>query len=346
MLSKEDIDRIFAKQMETDTRNKEIESKDAEKWYRDEWLRKKLHRGFSNDLMSQDKRFRRDRKSQVVAAKFEAHRIEDGRVEQRKEKYYKMLKRGILEGAIQIHETPDGFEVDTPPEKVAEYFLNHFRSNVRPSHQSDLAKGKFLLGTVDNFRKRRIANLRQNLIQEYAPKTASDFMLIDLAASNYARCMFATKLETECLWLGTEHVMEMFEVAVEGLQPYIHACQNQLLRTLRTLKATKQGAYAPGSFTYETYSRTRINVGKWGLPFLLALAEITEEKEQQIDIDEIKQTMRKFIDEPAPETIPNSWIGYALRYYGLTDKIHVTEGNQYNITKQQVHTILNEELNG
>ena len=34
---------------------------------------------------------------------------------------------------------------------------------------------------------------------------------------------------------------------------------------------------------------------KWELPLLLALEEITEDKEEQIDIDEIKQTMTKFI---------------------------------------------------
>lgn len=327
--------------METDLRNKLMESKQAENWYRDQRLRKKLDHAFPNDLISRNKRRRRDGKSQVIAANFEAYRIEGSLGEWRKEKYYKMLRRGILEGAIQIRETSDGFDVETPPAKVAEYFLKQFRSNVRPPHQSDLAKGKFLLGTVDNFRKRRIENLRQNLIQEYKPKTASDYMLVDLAASNYARCMFATKLETECLWLGTEHVMEMFEVAVGGLQPYIHACQNQLLKVLRTLKSNKQGT---SSFTYETYSRTKINIGKWGLPLLLALAEITEHKEREIDIDEIKQTMTKFMDEPGPETIPNSWIGYMLRHYRLTDKVHFTEGNQYNISKQQVEAILNEQL--
>jgi hypothetical protein len=85
-------------------------------------------------------------------------------------------------------------------------------------------------------------------------------------------------------------------------------------------------------------------VGKWGLPLLLALAEITEKKEERIDIDEIKQTMAKFTDEPSPEIIPNAWIGYALGYYGFTDRIHVTEGNQYNISREQVQAILNEEL--
>lgn len=87
-------------------------------------------------------------------------------------------------------------------------------------------------------------------------------------------------------------------------------------------------------------------MGKWGFPLLFALAEITEKKETEIDIDEIKRAMADFTDAPDPNTIPNSWIGYALRHYGFIDKIHLTEGNQYNINRQQVQKKLNEELKG
>ena len=344
-LTKDEIDRLFEKRTQAENRIEQMHQKLAQDWYRDEQLRRKVY-GPKNDLVTQDRNLRADQRSQVVAAKFEAYEVEKSLLERRKEKHHKMLKRGILEGAIQIHETDDGFEIDTPPEKIAEYFLKHFRSNLRPPHKSDLAKGKFLLGTVDNVHKRRIANLRQNLIQEYQPKTATDLMLIDLAASNYARCMFATKLETECLWLAHDHVLEMFDVAVDGLQPYVHGCQNQLLKVLSVLSNRKLNQRSGLWFTHRTYSRTDINLQNWGLPLLYALAEITQKKESRISVNEIKQTMLKSLPGVSSDDIQNDDIGYALRDLGFTDCLHTSIGNVYKIPKQSVQVLLNEALKG
>jgi hypothetical protein len=133
--------------------------------------------------------------------------------------------------------------------------------------------------------------------------------------------------------------MEMFEIMMEGVQPYIHSCQNQLLRVLKALRARRQSS-SQNAFTHETYSRTDINLESWGLPLILALAEITEKKQDEIGIDEIKQTMIKHLGDINGETIPNSWIGYALRRYGFTDKIHANDGNRYRISREKVQTLL------
>jgi hypothetical protein len=138
--------------------------------------------------------------------------------------------------------------------------------------------------------------------------------------------------------------MEMFEVNATGVQPYINACQNQFLKALRALKSSKEKPLP--HITYQTFTKTDINLQSWGLPLLQALEEITEKKEDDIDLDEIKQTMTKYANSPDIETIPNAWIGYALRKYGLTSKTHTTNGNQYNISKDQVHQLLNEVLKG
>jgi hypothetical protein len=134
----------------------------------------------------------------------------------------------------------------------------------------------------------------------------------------------------------------MFEVVAEGLQPYIHSCQNQLLRVLRALDARSKNRYGP-SYSRETYSRTEINLEKWGMPLLFALADITEKKQEQIDIDEIKQAMTKY--DQSLQKLPNSWIGYVMKQYGFKDKIHTLDGNQYNINKDEVQSLLNEALN-
>ena len=190
-----------------------------------------------------------------------------------------------------------------------------------------LAEGRFLLGTVDDLVKEQYRNVRDSLAEEFEAETPTDFMLIDLAVSNYMRTMQAMQTE-------------MFEVVTQGLQPYIHDCQNQLLKMLRILQARKQTDYNPHTFTHETYSKTEINLEKWGLPLLHASADITERKEEKIGIDEIKQAMTKHLKDLDIQAIPNSWIGNALRRYGFTDKIHESDGNYYNIPKESIRILL------
>jgi hypothetical protein len=133
--------------------------------------------------------------------------------------------------------------------------------------------------------------------------------------------------------------MEMYEIAMEGLQRYIHTCQNQLLRVLSALRARR-----PATLSYETYSRTDINLENWGIALLLALAEITEKKQREIDIDEIKSAMTKYVQGISVQSIPNSWIGYALGRFGFTEKVHVSDGNRYNIERTRVLMLLNEDM--
>jgi hypothetical protein len=251
-----------------------------------------------------------------------------------------------MEGAIQIHETPGGFEFDTLPEKVREYVMKHpgYRDYLPKS--SDLREGKFLLGTVHDLSREQVKLLRDSLIEEFQPEDAADYMLIDFAVSNYFRCMYATRMEMNCLMYADDYSIEMFEVAADGLQPYIDACQTQTLRVIRALKTTKRPTPSSGSFTYETYSKTQINVEKWGLPLLFALAEITEKKEEQIDIDEIKQVMTKYYADGGTQNVPNSWIGYALGSYGFTDRIHTVQGNCYNISREKVLNLLSQVMKG
>jgi hypothetical protein len=169
-------------------------------------------------------------------------------------------------------------------------------------------------------------------------------MLIDLAVSNYFRAMFAARIEMRSLWYTKDYQIEMFDMITQGLQPYLHACQNQLLKVIGALKAGKQASYRTSTLTHETYSRTDINLDAWGLPLLLALADITKEKQEQIDIDEIKHAMARHLDDINAESIPNSWIGYALARYGFNNKIHLTNGNRYNIERARVLTLLDEDL--
>jgi hypothetical protein len=168
-------------------------------------------------------------------------------------------------------------------------------------------------------------------------------MLVDLLTSNYFKIMNATRTEMETLWYAHDFSMEMFEIVHQGLQAYVHACQNQLLQVLSALRARRRETFGT-AFTYESYSRTRINLQNWGILLLLALAEITEQKEREIGIGEIKEAMARHLKGVSPDNIPNSSIGYALRGYGFKEKIHLHDGNHYDIPRERVQSLLDEHL--
>lgn len=342
-LSKEEIDRLFEKQGECEERNEESARRAAEDWYRSEWLRKRTNHEFPNDLLSRDKRWRQDGRSRIAGARFEARQIPKRLQQLKVKKYREILKQGVLEGVIQIHETPDGFEIDTSPEKMAEYFSRrHPRLRRALPKPSDLVEGRILLGTFHDLTRKRVKLVRRSLMKEFGAERPSDIMLIDLAVSNYFRCMYATELEMDCLWHADDYSVEMFEVMSEGLHPYIHSCQNQLLRVLRALETREQSQQPASVFSQETHTKTQINLTRWGPALLLALDEVTENNGDEIGLDEIKQVMARIGGLDA-EVISNSLIGYALRYYGFNDKVHTSDGNRYKINREKVLMLLANE---
>ena len=339
-ITKQEVNRLFEKQARSEQENREIGEKNMD-WIRNEWMRKHPDRDFPNDTVAKVKRWKEGRRNESAGARLEAREVQNYLDNKFRREYIEILKQGVLEGRIQIHETPDGFMIDTPDDKVKEYVQNHPKFQAMQPAPDDLRKGWFLIGTVTDWDKERVNLVRKSMIDEFHAQSPSDLMLVDLAVSNYVRAMYATRTEMESIRYADNYRMEMYEIVMEGLQRYIHTCQNQLLRVLSSLRARRQ---ATSTFSYETYSRTDINIENWGIPLLLALAEITEKKEQEIDIDEIKSAMTKYVKEPNIQSIPNSWIGYALNRFGFIEKIHVSDGNRYNIERTRVLTLLNEDL--
>jgi len=341
-LSREEVNRLFEKQARCKQADQESHDKEILDWYRHKWLTRKRSHEFPNDTVAQMKRWREDRRSEAAGARLEAREIQDRLADKSDREYTDILKQGVLEGKIQIHETNGGFMIDTPRQKVEEFVQSHPRFRKLQPAAEELKEGRFLLGTVTDWEKERVSYVRKSLIDELHAENPSDFMLVDLAVSNYIRAMYATKTEMESIRHADNYRMEMYEIMMEGLQHYIHACQNQFLRVLTTLRARRQPA---STFSYETHSRTDINLESWGIPLILALADITEKKQEHIDIDEIKNAMSKYLSGIDPETISNRAIGYALIRYGFTSRIHVLEGNRYDISRDQVLRLLpHEEL--
>jgi hypothetical protein len=248
--------------------------------------------------------------------------------------------KGVLTGAIQIHETPTGFEVDTPQEQVDEFMVHHLTVTGRLPKSSDLAEGRYLMGTLTEHDRERVGLVRKSLIEEFHTETPSELMSVDMAVSSYFRAMYATRMEMQSLHQATDYPMEMFEIMAKGVQPYIHACQNQLLRTLTALRSRMPGSPLRTSITVRHFSKTEVNIQLWGHPLKLALREITETKERRIHLTEIKQTMSKYGNGLDPASISNADVAYALQRLGVTDKTHTFDGNRYNITREQVDALL------
>jgi hypothetical protein len=338
--SKEELDRILQKQAEHEVEIKKETNKQHEDRLRAKWIMQKSRHEFPNTAIDKIKRVQEERREDLATAKLEARDLQRSLEHLRLMERREIIKQGVMKGAIKIHETEHGFEIDTPPEEVDAYI--HF--NRGPSKANDLRNGCFLLSSVSISSKEEVKLLREFLIAEYEATSPSDLMLIDLIVSNYYRAMYATQMEMESILYADQYRMEMFEANATGVQPYINACQNQFLKTLRALKSSKEKPLP--HITYQAFTKTDINLQSWGLPLLQALEEITEKKEENIDVDEIKQTMTKYATGYDTTKISNAHIGYALRDYGLTSKTHTTNGNQYSISKQQVHQLLNEVLKG
>jgi hypothetical protein len=275
----------------------------------------------------------------LAIAKQDARNTQRFLQKKRRAEHREILKGGVIDGSIQIHETENGFEIDTPQDKVAEYLRQHLGL---PTVE-DLREGHFLLWFLGGNMKEQVRLLREAMIGEFAAKDPSDWMLIDMAVSNYYLAMYATRLETESMLSRTDYPMEMLEVYAKGVQPYINACQNQLLKILDALRLRRQRFTPYNSITYRSVSRTDINLNHWGIPLLLALFEITSKKEENIDLDEVKRAMAKHVDGINAADIPNEWVGHALRRYGFTEKVHTSDGNHYNITRRQVELVLSNE---
>jgi len=339
-LSKEEIDRLFEKQAAHEVAMEEKAEKEHEERLKASWIIERTRpRQFPNDALAKEKRWGQERRRDNANAKLEARSIQAYLERRRRDERTAIIKQGVLEGVIKIHETDYGFRIDTPHEEVQKYLLQHPKFKSKLPIPEELQEGFFLLGAITESEKERARYVRDGLIEEFQAESPSDFMLVDLTVANYVRTMYATMLEMQSIRYADDYRMEMFEIMMEGVQPYIHTCQNQLLQVLKALRARRESP-SKSTFTHETYSRTDINLESWGLPLLLALAEITEKKQDEIGIDEIKQTMTKHLGDINAEAITNSWIGYALRRYGFTGKIHANDGNRYSISREKVQMLL------
>ncbi len=344
MLTRDDIDRIFEKQARHESNLEEKGKKEHEERLNALWILERTRPPrFRNDALAKEKRRAQERNEDAANAKQEALSIQAHFRRRRRDERKAIIKQGVLEGVIRIHETDYGFEIDTPRNGVEQYVSQHPKFKSQLAVPEELGQGWILRRTVPESEKERVSFVRNAVAVEFQAESPSDFMLVDLVVSNYFRAMYATMMETVSLRYADDYRIEMFEVMMEGIQPYIHSCQNQLLRVLRALKVRKQ-PFSGSTFTHETYTRTDINLQSWGLPLLLALAEITQNKEEEIGIDEIRLSMARYVKGLDVESIPNSLIGYALGRFGFSEKVHVSDGQRYNIKRKRVLTLLNESL--
>src|SRR5208282_571096 len=235
--SKEELDRIFEKQAEHEIEKEKKTKKEHEERLEAKWVMEKTRpHQFPNDALAKEKRLSHERRKDTANAKQELRSIQSYLERRRRDEHRAIIKDGVLQDAIQIHETDNGFEIDTPAERVEEYVQQHPHTKSKVPKVEDLMRGRFLTTSVGITSKEEIVFLREALIEEYNANSPSDLMLIDLVISNYYRAMYATKMEMESLLYATEYRMEMFEVNATGVQPYINACQNQFLKTLQILR--------------------------------------------------------------------------------------------------------------
>ena len=234
-LSSEEVERLFEKRNKVEEEIEASGRKHVEDWLRQRWRERWRKQEFPTGPLAEQKRSIEGRRHDLAGARCEAIQIQKHLQDRWKKEYWEIIKQGVLEGAIRIHETTAGFDIDTQLPKVEEYFRRHPKSKDWFSESDCLKDGSLLLGTSHEIWKENIRLVRDNLIDEFEASSPSDLMLIDLLTSNYFRVMNATRTEMETLWYAHDFSMEMFEIVHQGLQRYIHTCQNQLLRVLERI---------------------------------------------------------------------------------------------------------------
>ena len=336
--SKEEIDRLFAKRAKYDEDIERIRRQKALEVERQQWLEKKRNtRNFTDDPLEKQKRRKQNRKRsleetrlKVIQKQRTLHKIWVGENDE-------IIKQGILDDDIKIHETQNGYMIDTDPFKVKEYVLQQLKTKNMLPRTDDLETGQFLLSCVPEWQREQLKAIRRRLIEEYG-KTTMALMLIDLVISNYIRAMYATHMETGMIW-NQDCDYETFELAHTGLQPYIRDCQNQLIKSLGALRDNQQGRSQNSLSMQLTYRRTDLNLQKWGLPLLQALGDVASDKEE-IGLDEVKLAMKKHADGLDIDSVRNSDIAYLMKELGFVNKIHIEHGNRYIVRKDEIEVLL------
>jgi len=344
--SKEETDRLFAKQSKYDEDIERIRGKKAIEVERQQWLEKKRNaRNFTDDPLERQKRRKQNRKRsleetrlKVIERQRNLHKI---RIRENDE----LLKQGILYDHIKIHETPNGYMIDTDPFKVKEYVLKQLTIKNMLPRADDLEKGQFLLSCVPEWQREQLKAIRCQLIEEYG-QAATTLMLIDIVVSNYIRVMYATHMEMGMV-CHQDCDYETFELAHNGLQPYICDYQNQLIKSLSNLRGIRRSRPQNSLSMELTYRRTDLNLQKWGLPLLHALDDVAS-NEEEIDLDEVKLAMKKHVNGLDIDPIRNSDIAYLMKELGFVNKIHTEHGNRYIVRKEEVEVLLKrtEDLKG
>jgi hypothetical protein len=337
-MSKDEVDRLFEKQAATKARNAAASKRDIIELMRQQEAIRKRKRDDLTDPLNQHKRSLEDRRRELTTARREAENIQNHKREKHVTECYEILKVGILQGILHVRETEDGYEFDTSQEKIEEYLLQQMKLKGLLPEPDDLTEGRFLFGTVNKYEWEHVKVVRDRLIEEFGADSPTKMMLVDVAVSNYTRAMYATGMEYSLLW-NTDRRYDMLELTHISLEPYIHACQNQLLKTVAALRASCERPPRNSWSMKLTYRRTDLNLQKWGRPLLHALRDVASDK-KEIDLDEVKLAMKRYADGIDVDSIRNSDIAYVMNELGFVKKIHTEHGNRYLIRKEEVEVLL------
>src|SRR5208282_781470 len=149
ILRMEQVRPLFERQAAHEiAKEKETEEK-REEQLRTAWYMKKAGpRQFPNDASAREKRWSEERRINIANAKQERRSIQSYFARRHRDERRAIIMEGVLEGAIQIHETDDGFEIDTPTERVKEYLQQHPHTKSKLPKVEDLMQGRFLTASV------------------------------------------------------------------------------------------------------------------------------------------------------------------------------------------------------
>ena len=107
-LSKEEIGRLFSKREKVETEVEEAGRKHAEDWLKQAWLdRARRKRELPTGPLAEQKCSLEGRRYDLAGARVEAIQIQKRLSKRWNNQYWEIIKQGVLEGVIKIHETTE-----------------------------------------------------------------------------------------------------------------------------------------------------------------------------------------------------------------------------------------------
>ncbi len=316
-IAAEHLDELFKDQIEQYRKKLKLEEEEQPK------LRKAFLSRVENDTEREILNLKRKEKKhdaiQLVWSKIHMGKKQNDLKFYRYWRWLDIVKEGIKRGNIKAEKMGHDIII-TNPAQGEEYLYQHL------ADADPLGSGKFLvelpLNDWTDLKRKWILKIRDEIINSKGLwGDPLGIIKADLVVSSYVRFMEAQRFEQDNLIELQEFSLDIMKALADVGSKYTQVCFKQLIESIKMLE---MGA-SKSSYHQTGYSKSSINMQSWGRILVQALVQITEKKEENITIKDIREAMKTELSVEDHRKIQGPEIGYLLRSLGVS-KLHLSTG--------------------